>query len=205
MHQVNTAYYFDSAILPPVFTICGVELKPFCLGHYIILRQFNSPVAAETEVAIDRVAGAYWLFHAILVCAQSYEDNLLILKNDQLLEATTEQFNQHLIKQMHNEPGWHIDAKLKLFKEYLNYFMELPMFTEETSKDDGAPSGTDWVQNIFVTFKKMGYTESEILNMNMRKLLYEWCSHAEEQGAIKVFNRGNLQQYLAAKGMLKQR
>jgi hypothetical protein len=128
-----------------------------------------------------------------------------MLHDSSKFESTVELFNNHLVTQMKNEPGWNLDAKLRLFKEYIHYFMDMPMFTEEGPKDDGTPSGTDWVQNIFVTFKKIGYTESEILNMNMRKLLYEWTSEAESQGAIKVFNCSSLQQYLAAKGLIKRK
>lgn len=205
MSQPNqTAYFFDSALCPPIYSICGVQLRPFCLGHYVILRQFQSPISAEQEVAVTRMAGCYWLFHALLVCAQSYEDNLAMLGDPKRFDETVEQFNKHIINHINSEPGWNLDAKLRLFKDYINYFMEMPYFDEKGPQEAEAPSGIDWVQNLFVAFKKMGYNESEILNMNMRKLLYEWTSEAESQGAIRVWNKTTLQQYLAAKGMMKK-
>ena len=201
--QKETAYYFDSALLPPPFTICGVQLRPFCLGHYLILRHVNSPINAEVAKDVDMIEGIYWLFHAIIVCALTYEENLKLLEDDQLLKETTAKFSDHLMQAMTKEKNWNIHEKLVLFKRYLGYHFSIPMYEQE-GKDEGKPTGIDWTQGIYTVLKQdLGYTESEILNMPMRKLFYEWCSVAERNGCIKVFNKTSLMQYAYAKGLLK--
>jgi len=198
-----TAYQFDTAILPPKFTICGVRLLPFCLGHFLLLRQLNNPIIEETPKEVTFQDGIYWFFNALLICGLSFEDNIELLCDEKLMEKTYHLFTTNLLKNIESEPSWNLFEKLTLFKSYMNYHMDMPLYTEENKPaKDKAPSGIDWTQNIYVTFKKLGYKESEILNMNFRKLFYEWTSHAESEGAITVWNKQNLDQLARAKGLL---
>jgi hypothetical protein len=197
-----TAYHFDTALLPVIWTICGVQLKPFSLGHFIILRQLKSPMINEVAEDVSLEDGLYWFFNALLVCALSYEDNLELLANEARFKEVYQQFCDNLIKNIEAEKNWNIFSKLHMFKEYMSYYMEMPVFDEEGKPSEKAPSGIDWTQNIFVTFKKLGYSETEILNMNFRKLFYEWTSHAESEGAIRVWNKVNLDQLARARGLL---
>lgn len=191
----TTAYKYSSALIPINFTICGVVLKPFSMGHMLILESLASPLVSSEKSNISMEDGIYNFFAALLVCAQSYEDNLITLNNDNLYKETMSQFIYNLMKNIDFDPNWNIYSKLNMFKEYMDYYMDIPFFTEQTDNSNDIPSGTDWKQNIFVVFKKMGYTESEILNMNFKKLFYEWCSWAESEGGIKVWNKYEVQQY----------
>ena len=200
MKSSQTAYFYDEALMPPTFTICGMKLRPFCLGHFLILRQLKSPLNGENEIEVNFTDGIYWLFHALIVCALSYEDNLELLNDDDKFASIFKEFSDKLVKNMELDKNWNIHEKLMLFKQYMAYFMEMPMYTGEGEGSTKAPSGTDWCSNIFVIFKShLGYTESEILNMNFRKLFYEWCNYAEENGAIQVSNKTTLAQHRLAK------
>jgi hypothetical protein len=200
--QNQTAYFFDTAVMPRAWTICGVPLRPFCLGHYLILRHFCSPLSNDTETDVNPEDGIYWLFHALLVCGLSFEDNVEMHNDDKLLQKTCTEFSDNLLKNIAIDKSWNIYAQLKHFKDYMNWHMAMPMYTEENPSKK-APTGLDWVQNLFVTFKsKLGYSETEIMNMNFRKLFYEWCSYAESEGAISVANKTTLQQYAIAKGLI---
>jgi hypothetical protein len=153
------------------------------------------------DVGIEE--GMYWLFHALIVCAQTYEQNIAMLDDEQKLKDTCKQFTDHLIKVMREEPGWNIYAKLLLFKKYLAFHFSIPIYEEENARES-KPSGIDWTHGIYTVLKQhLGYSESEILNMPFRKLFYEWCSVAESNGAIKVSNRTSLTQIAIAKGLIK--
>jgi len=197
-----TAYHFDTALLPVIWTICGVQLKPFSLGHFVILKQLKSPMINEQERDLGIQEGLYWFFNALLVCALSYEDNLELMQNEAEFEKTYKQFTENLLKNIGQEKDWNIFSKLHMFKQYMSYYMEMPIFDEEGKPSEKSPSGIDWIQNIFVTFKKLGYDDIEILNMNFRKLFYEWTSYAEGEGAIRVWNKTNLDQLALARGLL---
>jgi hypothetical protein len=199
----ETAYYFDSALMPPNFVICGVKLRPFCLGHYLILRHLKNPVISEDIKDVNGIEGIYWILHAIVVCALTYEQNLELLQDDNKLKETFEGFCENFIKLIDTETGWNIHQKLTLFKQYLAYHFSIPMYEEEI-KDEAKPTGIDWTQGIYTILKQdLGYTESEILNMAMRKLFYEWCSIGERNGCLKVFSKTSLTQYAVAKGLIK--
>lgn len=188
-----TSYKFADAILPQKFVICGVELRPFCLGHYILLEHIQNPILSLDESASTMEDALYWFFLALMICAVSYDDAVLILNDDKQLAELSRVFFGNLEKQMEIEKGWNFFAKMSLFKDYVKYYMDMPIYTEEISNDQTTPSGTDWKTNIFLIFKKLGYKENEILNMNMKKLFITWASYAEGEGALKVMNRIDLE------------
>ena len=196
-----TAYKYGSALIPPTWTICGVILRPFSMGSFLILESIGNPIIEDKPIEMDMATSMYWFFQALLICASSYDENIRVLGNEELHMKTFEEFSQNLIKNMDADPEWNIFHKINLFKEYMNYYMDIPIYTEENSKKETTPSGTDWKQNIYLTFKKLGYSEAEILNMNFRKLFYEWCSYAEAEGAIKVWNAMDVFSFKRLKGI----
>lgn len=190
----STAYSFSSAIFPSDFIVLGIKLRPFSLGSLIILEKYSSPIVSSNEVDLNLVDGIYNFLFGLVICGQTYEQNLLMLENIELLNNTMKQVTDNMLINMDLEKGWNIFDKMNIFKNYIDYHMDIPIFTEQNENKE-LPSGTDWKTNIFITFKKMGYTETEILNMNFKKLFYEWCSWAESEGGIKVWNKYEVQQY----------
>lgn len=197
--QDLTSYRYEDAVLPPTWTICGVKLRPFSMGHLIILEKLQSPLVSKDKINLGMQDGIYFFIQGILICALDFEDNVKMLENEQLWKEEMDKFTSNLLKNMDADPNWNIYDKLRLFAEYIAYYMDIPIFVEEHSKETTVPSGTDWKQNMFLIFKKLGYGESEILNMSFKKLFFEWASYAESEGAIKVLNKmevdqlGNLQ------------
>jgi hypothetical protein len=201
-HQDFCAYSFDTALVPVVWCVCGVKLRPFCLGHYLLLKHIHNPMMDDDETEATMEQTLLWFFETLLLCAATYEDGLSILGDDELHKETMGEFTENLNDNMKAEPGWNIFDKLRLFREYIAYYMQFPWYTEERESKNVTPSGTDWTQNLYVTFKKLGYTESQILNMPMRKLFYEWCSFAEGEGAIKVMNKMDVEMLARARGLI---
>lgn len=188
-----TAYRFSDAIIPKTFTICGVELKPLCLGHLMLLEKTENPMVSKVEVEMNMSDSMYWFFSAILICGLSYEDNIKYHNDDKLYKELMDEFSANLLQNIENDKNWTIFEKLQAFKQYMNYHFDMPFYTEERVNDDKIPSGSDWKQNLYLIFKKLGYSDTEIYNMNIRRLFYEWCSYAESEGGIKVMNRYDLQ------------
>ena len=188
-----TAYKYSDAILPLKFNICGIELRPLSLGHLMILEKVNNPIIAQEVKEYNMADSLYWFFSALLTCGLSYEDNLIILNDAEKHKSLMDDFTVNLIKNMETDKQWNIYDKLNLYKQYMQYYMDMPIYTEERVSDNKIPSGTDWKQNMFLIFKKLGYGDSEIYNMNLRQLFYTWCSYAESEGGIKVMNKFDLQ------------
>jgi hypothetical protein len=74
------------------------------------------------------------------------------------------------------------------------YYMTMPLYTINNKGKQKSTSATDWKNNIFTLFKKQGYSEMDILNMNMKKIWTEWTSYAEGEGAITVINKHEFNQ-----------
>lgn len=198
------AYHFDQALLPVRWTICGVVLRPFSLGHYILLKNIGNPMLESEETDLADNDKLCWFLQTILICASDYKSNIAMLEDFPSHKETMERLIENLLKNMEADPRWNIFEHLRNFRAYVNYYMEVPIYFKE--RDDSAsptPSGTDWLQNLYFTLKRHGgYSEEEILDMNMRKVLYLWCGYAESEGSIKVIDRQSLEQLARSKGLL---
>ena len=180
---------FGDVIFTDISTICGVRLKPFCLGHLILLETLNNPIISKEVVDVDFEESIGHFFIALLVCGLTYEEAVLLLTDDKILKEELKLFCDNLAKNMELEPGWNVPMKLSLFKEYMERYLDIPFYDEKTKSNGESPSGTDWKSSIFIIFKKLGYSESDILNMPLNKLFLTWTAYAEGEGAIKVCNK----------------
>ena len=189
--------YFDyvNVIEPKIFTICGIQLKPFSLGHYLLLEKLQNPFLTDNpNFQIDLVNGIYNFYFALIICGHSYEENVELLNNEKELKRICNKISKHIIKVSKKEKGWNIWEKIVMFKQYIRYFSDIPNFTIE-NQSNSAASGIDWKQNLFTIAKsEWGYTDTEILNMPLSRLFYEWCSFAEKNGSIHVLNHDEMEQ-----------
>jgi hypothetical protein len=200
-----TQYSYGDALIPIEKAICGVVLKPLCLGHLLLLEKTNNPVMSKEEVALGYQDGVYRFFQALLVCALSYEDGCKLLGDTELFLEEWELFQNNLIKNIEREPDWNIYSKLSLFKDYMAYYLDMPFYEVLQKDTGGTKSGTDWKAAIAIIFKKLDYSQSEILNMPMNKLFQEWTANAEAEGQIKVVNKFTADKLKAAKAKAKEK
>ena len=162
----------------------------------MLLEGLKSPVIEADVKQVESTEGLCHFFLSLLICSMTYEDGLAVLSDPEKLKSLCSDFSRNLKKNMRKEAGWNIFSKLHLFKQYMAHHLEsMPYyeFTQE-NKSSGTPSGNDWKNSIFIIFKKLGYTQSEILNMNIKKLFMEWTGWAESEGQIKVSNRYEAEQ-----------
>lgn len=185
----HTPFSYNEALNPRRFIICAMELRPFSLGHYVVLEQLHSPfITDDPEAETELYNGAAQFLMCLMVCSQTYEDNVAMLEDEKRLKKSVKLVNKNLKKSMRKDKQWNLFHKIALFKEYIKYFTHIPVFQVE-SKSNRPPSGIDWKQNLFTIAKnEWGYSDSEILNMPLRRLFFEWCSYAEKNGAIRVQN-----------------
>jgi len=192
----NATYYYYAEILhPKTFIVNGVELLPFSLGHWMILERMGSPfLSGNIPVDISFGDGIASFFELLLVCGQTYEDNIAMLDNPQIFKETIKSFENHMKKVMKKDKHWHIQKEVANIKEYLSYFIKMPSFTDKANSKT-VPSGIDWKSNLLSILKnEYHYTESEALNCSVKKCFYLWCIAAEKQGSIQVSNKWEVEQ-----------
>lgn len=196
--QIHTTKY-EEALCPKTFDICGWVLKPFSLGIYCLLERINSPVVNENVDLTytmglskeQQIQKLLYLFDAVFLCSLGYDLGNKALNDDELFNKLRDQFDKGLIESM--EMGWNWCFELYKFKQYIKYFMDIPLF-ERIGKQSQKASGSDWKKTIFVMFKGLSYSESEILNMPLKRLFDEWTTQAESAGGIRVKNKEELEQ-----------
>jgi hypothetical protein len=197
-----TAYHFDQALLPVCWTVCGVRLRPFSIGHYVLLKNVGNPMLDQEEPELPDDDKICWFLQTLLICASDYKSNMAMLEDPDSHRETMDKLVDNLLANMKADPNWNLFEHLRNFNRYVNWYMDVPIYFKEREGSKGLPSGIDWIQNLFMVMLKAGYSEDEILDMNFKKLLYLWCSHAESEGAIKVIHRQGLEQLARAKGLI---
>lgn len=129
----------------------------------------------------------------LMVCASTYEDNIRLNEDNECFVETKALFEKQIASYIDNTAHWNVYQEIERIKEYLCYYIDsMPEFVE--TNNPSPPSGIDWKQNLYAIMKnEYGYSESEIMNMSMRRLNIEWVTFAAKNGAIKVKSKQQIE------------
>ena len=194
-------YSFAETLIAPEHIICSVQLRPFSLGHWIVLENYSSPLLSDQlypdDISNDSTENYnHCLRHILLfifVCSHNYEDNLRLIDDKEFYEISREAFEKHICEYIKHTKGWNIFHEINKIKEYLNYYINsMPHFVERGTPSQ--PSGIDWKSNLYAILKnEYGYLQNEIMDMSMRRIYSEWVSFAVKNGAIEVKTKQQLE------------
>ena len=122
-------YNYNEVMYPTKFVICGIELKPFSLGHYLLLERLKNPfLNDDPDLQININEGITQFYICLIICGHSYEDANELLKNTKLFQKQIKLFCKALKHNMKQDKNWNIYSKIQLFKDYINYFTAMPIF-----------------------------------------------------------------------------
>ena len=187
--QDLTQIKLSSVLIDQQYCICGILLKPLSLGHVILLEALHNPLVSPEVEDVEQSEGICFFFLALIICSLSYEDGLALLNDTQGLDEISKRFIDNLLLNIKKEPGWNIYSKLALFKQYMSNFLDSMPYYDHLNKQENISSGADWKTGILITFKKLGYKDTEILNMSMKQLFNIWANYSESEGQIKIANK----------------
>jgi len=197
--------HYVSAIIPEPYTICGLRLKPFCLGHYLLMKKFQVSYANDSEARTNPVELVKDFLLALVICSLSYEEFLEAVTTDKLMVNTKQFrfFGKRVEKEMSfrkwlsnwgdaictaakDKDNFNALEKISAFRKYLNDGLRVPLFYDE-GKDNQMPSGAHWSQSIeHVLTGELGYTHSEALNLPLAKALSDYFKYAERHGLVTL-------------------
>jgi hypothetical protein len=187
--------YFDSAF-PEPWQILGVRLRPFSLGHYLKLRQFNSPFVSDDPAP----AAVGDLLLGILVCSMSSNPDT---SGDEFWEWWNRPptFNPiaRLFRKTEMTPAereiykwgkkiksFDVPEKITLFAEYVSRHSQVPSYW--ILKQNESSSGAHWAHGTIAGLcSQCGYSQSEAYNVPMGKALFDFLKACEDSGSIKLF------------------
>ena len=163
---------YANAFVPEPFRILGLRLKPFSLGHYLLLRRFNCAFVQDepgSATVDDLVLG-------VLICSLSQSAFLQFIEQKDFLKqmaAWGKKFGSVDFKE-----------KADLFQQYLRQGLSEPDYI--TLRGTDSPGG-DWAQSLKLTLtSKLGHTEAEAMDMPLSQALADYYKLAENEGVIRL-------------------
>lgn len=194
---------YASISIPEPFTILGLRLKPFCLGHYILLSKYGCSFVNEGE---EVEVGMPDLILGLSICSMTYEQGLKYTKGLEFIQEKnkgfifsregrkeakaaihfTKQWGKQVTKAIKKQDGFNQYAELKAFARYIKEGSKQPNYFFD-DEDDGRPRGGHWTQNMLLTLKsELGYSNSEAMNLPLSQVFYDYIKHCENNGTITM-------------------
>lgn len=172
---MDAAFY--RAALPEPFRICGVKLRPFSLGHAILFKRFQIPfLDDEGEPTFNDFVTA------IILCACRYEEAIEVFQDIK--------FDRTLRKWMKKLRGIDVNAKVKLFYDYLSEHVDcVPLYSRS---ENGSPMDAPFEQVVKLTLmSKCGRTETEVLNLPYSLAIWDYLTFKAMEGQVTLLDRDN--------------
>lgn len=163
---------FYEAHFPVPFHVLGLPLKPFSLGHHILLCRADSACVRPGE----RISFDDFIF-AVLICSRTYEESVAFFLSDWTVEL--KRWAKRLRK---------IDLAQAqfVFSSYLIQGHTRPNFRFLVESEDFV-FGSPWEQRIkIVLMENMGFTESQLLNRHLPLCWWDLLTHDELKGSIQI-------------------
>lgn len=167
---MSTAAY-PLAAIPEPYRILGLELKPLCLGHCVLMERFGVSFITRE----DRDPTLADLVLGVFICSQSYDSFLDYIQAGDWQGRVTE-WGRHC-KQ------FDIPGKIALFTQYLRDGSEEPVVIFEPGNGQ---SGAHWTQCLKIALIQIGYSPAEALNMPLTQAKADFYKIAENQGVLRI-------------------
>lgn len=170
---MDAAEGYITAAIPEPFTILGLRLRPFCLGHYFLMRRFGVDFIADDScnASIDD------LVFGCLICSNTYEGFLELLNSGELPKE---------VEKWGAKIGLDFDLgdKVQLFNKYLEGAFRQPVVIYEGKT---STSGAHWSQIIkCALISPCGYSMSEALNLPLAQAFADFYKNAESNGVLTI-------------------
>lgn len=167
---------FYRAALPEPFTILGVRLRPFSLGHAILFTRFDVQFLQDDARPLesDFILG-------LILCACRYEQAVEVFEDPD--------FDKTVRKWRRKTKGVDLDKAISLFYDYLNVHIGfLPFFC----RPDGISATIEapFEQVVRVTLmSKMHRTETDVMNMPYGLAVWDYVTLKAIEGNITILDR----------------
>ena len=176
---------YIQASLPDLVTILYLDLKPFTLGHYLLmLRHRCAFVDTTNNLGCNIEELTKQLILGLSICHRTHDEfNEWIYSEG--WKQWLEEYGNIVREQSEKDKSFNILEKILMFRNYIEEGMKFP---EATSPKGSGKTFTHWTSTVMDTMiSKCGYTEKQILNeVPLRKVLYHFFKYLESNGVLKI-------------------
>lgn len=176
-----------AAAIPPPFTVLGVTLRPFSLGHKMVLGRINSPFEIGGLPKISDIV------LAVLICSNDYAGAVELLDRPDLERVCTDwaialQFRGRWPFRKIVPVEW--GAKIKLFNQYLEHHSRQPVISFDGNKYSNTAENCPTPQLVKVELmSKLGLTETETLNRCWSLCMWDYYTLRVMAGAANFVDK----------------
>lgn len=167
---------FLQAAIPDTVAVLGIRLRPFSLGHLILLKRIESPFVCESKEGKIELAD---LMCAVMICRMTFEDALdhltIVNQGD---EETQKLFSEW--GAMVGRAGATLEGECERFLEYVASGSKAPEIVrqveampEGAATSKGIPS---WQTAFAGLLSQTTLTESEILNRPLARSYMDYLT-----------------------------
>jgi hypothetical protein len=190
--------YYLAAIPEPV-TLLGLRLKPFSLGHVVLLHRIESSFVVGGVPTCDDLAAS------VLICAQDYREAIESFNNPDLTKFMARWFKKLTWRGWFKRRGFvDLEAKAKEFAEYVKNGSKLPYysFTEADVKE----SHQEPVQSVKIALMtKTTLTESELMDRPWGLCLQDFIALQVMEGKCQIQDREEIENAQAVAAVLHEK
>lgn len=167
----------------------GVRLRPFSLGHFIVLQRVRSPFVSDEDLKVT-VAD---LIFAVWACSRSWE---------KALSSFDERFDARLkwlrLRSFFMTPQ-EIAERMLMFRRYVNdaFSVDKPLMSDSKTRHCTTPMTMMLVQTLT---REYGLSRSEALDTPVGQAIMEHYAIMESAGAVTFVS----DEILRAKDILNQ-
>lgn len=184
---------FYLAAVPDAWEILGVKLRPFSLGHVVLLNRIQSAFLAGGVPDFNDLASS------IFICSKTYREALAVMENPNISKAMrswacrlTGLTDWRVIIGLRKCRPIDLAKSVEAFQEYIQEHSKIPDydFNPAYFRDMHCPE----VQMVKVTLmREMGFSESEIMDRPWGACLWDYVTLRALDGKVKMID-GELKQ-----------
>ncbi len=193
MKQRKQFDHYVTAAIPEPYFIGLVKLRPYSIGHVLLMRRFDCAFGDENP---ERSGGIIDLYLGLAICSRTYEDFLEFIQTDDEFDRWCKEWGDTIEKYIvQYVDGTDLKEKvfiyfmecISLFKQYMNDGIIVPAYWEGSGNDGIDQSGAHWSQEIIDKLEsELHYDFTEAVNMPAAKAIAEVFKRAENSGALTL-------------------
>lgn len=175
--MTNWEQYCRAALPDPV-TVLGLRLRPFCIGHAILLQRLGNPFWASGQATADDLAVA------AMICSRTYEDGLAMLTEGPGFLMRCRLAGVRALLRVSPQ---RFQIRVALMASYVRDANSAgPDVWEDDTEDPRRTTGMQPLVSMHLAAMRSGLTSSEALNMPLGQALWTIVADACARGRARI-------------------
>jgi len=170
---------FLTALIPDPAWCLGVRLRPFSLGHLVLLRRIDSPFVSREAKQVELGD----LILAVILCADTFAAGVEFLGD----MSTQSEANQKTLEEWGTKAAkLDLNVEVTEFMAYIRAADQMPQYFTQ-SGSESQPIGSPFWQIVYLNLHKLtNLIDVEIWNQPLGKTYCDYIAIREQEQVLRV-------------------